>query len=825
MIRLGLFGGLVFVSLVMVFPRTGGAQAVLPRAGQSFSFGVIEGPYSDNGTISGLQQTSLILTVVSAYSGCGTITSPSGYSQDFTFVSDTPTIVNLPLGLIHLNDIGKSDKGLLVRTSQPVNLVLHDYMPYGGDASQILPDGALDTSYVTCGWGIWNDPTDQEDNLDEFLITAISDSTIVTINPSVKTLLGQAKNIPFSVMLNRGECYIVKADTSDLPSDPSLSGSTIHSSAPVSVISGLTCAYVPVGIQACNELMDELIGRKWWGTHFFVQPIDPNDIGGQLVLTSNQDFLANINHSVYHSAQGRLSMQFTGSLEIHTLDSSNHPFPVEAHQLTRSYSDCDSGYGDPSLVTILDTSYYADTVLWNTPSFAFNHCISIICPTADLGRARLDGRLLSQLGVPSSVINGGWYSAINPSVEQGLHKIISPDPIFAISAGFNDADAYTFVAGSAGTRAPFDSVRHGVVLQADSARTCSEFNMIATLGPPVQTSESMVSLTLTVTYDPSTLRLMGFVPLSLLDSASYTIDSSTEGTIKLVVLGTPLITGDSLFQLIFEALKATAATQVGINGGATTMECTRDSELIAGTPFTFVVEPANPHLLQHHESATAYYSQTASLILDLDTSSLVNLDSLWPYLTEIQATYSWDSSVAKYLSYLPPNGWTLTELTNNGNTAFFNIHNTSASQSLELGTALFTPTNTQLVTSWVELPSLILEAGNQAHLLCVTNDEDNHWAITTLGAASGVAPSATLPEGEGLLVYPNPAGDEVFVQNANAVPIAIEVFDPIGRNVMAGTVAPISTSWLNIASLANGSYVLVCHIGDRTVVRRISKLE
>ncbi len=63
----------------------------------------------------------------------------------------------------------------------------------------------------------------------------------------------------------------------------------------MSVVSGLTCAYVPVGEQACNELMDELIGRKWWGTHFLTQPLDPNDVGGQIVLTSNADFVAEIN--------------------------------------------------------------------------------------------------------------------------------------------------------------------------------------------------------------------------------------------------------------------------------------------------------------------------------------------------------------------------------------------------------------------------------------------------------------------------------------------------------------------------------------------------
>ncbi len=585
------FSMLLLITGAVVIPRAGNAQSLLPRSGQSFSFGIIEGPYSLTDSASLLQSTSLILTVVSAYSGCGIVTSPSGYSQDFSFAPGAPTIIDLPINLIHLNDLGKTEKGLLVHTTEPVNLVLHDYVPYAGDATQILPDLALDTSYVTCGWGIWDDSTDGENDLAEFVVTAISDSTFLTITPSVRTLLNQADSVPFTVMLNRGECYIVKADTSGHPSDPSLSGSVIHATHPVSVISGLTCAYVPVGVQACNELMDELIGKKWWGSHFFIQPLDLNDQGGQLVLTSNNDFVAKINANTYNSLHGRISMQFTGTAEIHTVDNSGNPFPVEAHQLTRSFNDCDSTSGDPSLVSVLDTSYYSDTALWNTPSFFFSHSVPIIVPTADLSRATLDGTPLNLLGDPSSVINGSRYSAINPPVRAGLHKIISPDPIFAISAGFYVADAYTFIAGTAGTEVPRDSTGHTLLLQADSAQACTEFYVNASLGTPIADSEGVITFTITITYDPSTLHLLGIDPEAVLMNATYTVDTSTPGTIKITVLGTPLITGSNLFRLVFEGWKPAASTTVSLNSGATTI-CGDDSEVITGLPATFRVRPS-----------------------------------------------------------------------------------------------------------------------------------------------------------------------------------------------------------------------------------------
>jgi hypothetical protein len=612
----------LLVAGAIAVPRIGHTQAVLPRSGQSFSFGIIEGPYSLPDSASLLQTTSLILTVVSAYSGCGIVTSPSGYSQDFSFAPGAPTIIDLPLDLIHLNDLGKTEKGLLVHTTEPVNLVLHDYVPYAGDATQILPDNALDTSYVTCGWGIWDDPSDGEDDLTEFIVTAIKDSTFVTITPSVRTLLNQADSVPFTVMLNRGECYIVKSDTSDHPSDPSLSGSTIHASAPVSVISGLTCAYVPVGIQACNELMDELIGKKWWGTHFFIQPLDIDDTGGQIVLTNSSDFVAKINTTTYNSSNGRLSMPFTGTLEIHTMDDLGNPFPVEAHQLTRSYSECDSAYGDPSLVSVLDTSYYSDTALWNTPSFFFSHSVPIICPTADLGRATLDGTPLNQLGAPSSVINGSSYSAINPPVKAGLHKILSPDPIFAISAGFYLADAYTFIAGTAGTKQPEDSTGHVVLLQADSAMTCDDFTVTASLGTPITDSEGVIVFTITITYDPATLHLVGIDPLTVLLNATYTVDTAVPGTVTITVLGTPLLTGSNLFQLIFEGWKSTAATTVSLNSGATTI-CGDDSENITGLPTTFRVAPSTDTFPRQFLLSNTNASLCEQLTVALNTDSII----------------------------------------------------------------------------------------------------------------------------------------------------------------------------------------------------------
>jgi photosystem II stability/assembly factor-like uncharacterized protein len=261
----------------------------------------------------------------------------------------------------------------------------------------------------------------------------------------------------------------------------------------------------------------------------------------------------------------------------------------------------------------------------------------------------------------------------------------------------------------------------------------------------------------------------------------------------------------------------TAALHIRYNIGSGVLDTT--IQLIGSVSSPFLTQPGQIH----REAASAYFGQIDSLTLGVDISSGINIDSLWPYITEIQATYSWDSSVAKYAGYNAPPGWILNGLANHGNTADINIQNSgsTAAQPLDLGTALFRPATMQLSSSWVELPRFVIDIGNKSISLCVTDNEDNHWAIKTLGAQSGVAevPSIT----EDISVYPNPAEDELFVQNTSELPASVKLYDEIGREVLSVNVEPSSTSPMDIHSLPSGAYFAICFVGGRTEIKNISK--
>jgi hypothetical protein len=216
--------------------------------------------------------------------------------------------------------------------------------------------------------------------------------------------------------------------------------------------------------------------------------------------------------------------------------------------------------------------------------------------------------------------------------------------------------------------------------------------------------------------------------------------------------------------------------------------------------------PQIPSAQVHSESASAYMGQIDTLDLKVDVSSTFNIDSLWPFLSDIQASYTWDSTVVSYESYLPPSGWIVTSVTPLANEADIAIHNVSSTPSspLDLGMAIFQSNNDQPATSWVLLPLLVLDAGCPSIALSVTDNEDNHWSVKTLGIQSGVTEVPVIAKD--ISIYPNPAEDELFVQNSNEFPVSIEMYDAIGREVLSATGASSSTTTIATQSLQDGVY-------------------
>jgi photosystem II stability/assembly factor-like uncharacterized protein len=260
---------------------------------------------------------------------------------------------------------------------------------------------------------------------------------------------------------------------------------------------------------------------------------------------------------------------------------------------------------------------------------------------------------------------------------------------------------------------------------------------------------------------------------------SFWITGSAAFTQVCPCIGTPfqLVGSDSIPFRYWGAGTGndTAELHLAFSLGGVTMDTT--IRLLGSSTSSKLTPPA----LLNRENAVAYVGQLDSLALGVNINSQINLDSLWPSLTDLWATYTWDSSIVRYISYLPPSGWDITSLIPRGDSVDIAIHNVSstAQTPLDLGTALFTPNQDEPATSWVQLPDLTLVAGGQNIPICVGDDEDNHWAVKTLGMESGVAevPSST----QNLSIYPNPADGNAWIYSSEDLgAVTIEVYDMLG---------------------------------------------
>jgi hypothetical protein len=513
--------------LALLLPEANASAQVMPRAGTHFTFGIPEGPDALVDPQLGTGTSILTLNIVSLYEGKGVISSPNGFCQEFTFSSNVVTTIALPNSFMHLKDLGKTNKGIVIRTSQPVNIVFHDFLEEAGEATQIYPDDALDTSYRVTSWGIFDDPG--EDNHSQFIITATADNTDITIVPSVKVMGNHPARVPILTTLNQGECYIVKADTSGVPYQVSLVNSTIHSSKPVSVIAGITCGYVPLGIESCNQMLDEILPKKITDTIFYVVPLLDTLVQNTVLFTSDSAsfWVKSTNGTISGSINGRVELQINKP-QMFTVTA-----PAQCFLL--SEGSWVQNNGDPSMVSILPRNQYSDTVLWYTPDFSdqgipFNHFVSVIYPKASEGTVLLDGKPISSVATPQKIFLSPMAGAV-AIIKPGMHRITSPVPIFATASGFTIADAYSFVTGTIAPKLPEDTLPLFLNLTSTDARTCRDFDVAITSSFLAQ--DSIKNVELTMSYDPNVLKIVSIQLGPLAQGGQWVSDTRTPGTITI----------------------------------------------------------------------------------------------------------------------------------------------------------------------------------------------------------------------------------------------------------------------------------------------------
>ncbi|MCX7937635.1 MAG: IgGFc-binding protein [Chlorobi bacterium] len=331
-------------------------------------------------------------------------------------------------------------RALYIKSTAPIAVYALNHRVQTTDTYLALPTSVLGTEYrAMCYSKLSATLTPQ------FAIVATEDDTRIDITPTTPTTDGHRAYEQYSITLDRGQVYQVRAQfyasgTGDL------TGTLIKSTKPIAVFSGHTCAYVPPGVTACNHLVEQLPPVRAWGKHYYVGKLRGRSRYTYRILAAengtrvfrNQTLIAVLNAGEYYEEPNA-----TDHVQI-TADK-----PILIAQYSQGYGNGDQ-IGDPMMILISPTQQFVRQYRIATPvQGSWDHYVNIVAREDAIGSIRVDGRplprsLFERIGITS-------YFVAQIPLDYGSHMITGDEPFGLYSYGFGyryDAyDAYGTMGG------------------------------------------------------------------------------------------------------------------------------------------------------------------------------------------------------------------------------------------------------------------------------------------------------------------------------------------------------------------------------------------
>ncbi len=352
-----------------------------------------------------------------------------------------------------------------VQSTAPVVCYGMDYKDKSADAFCALAKESASTDYRVMSYP--NSQTATPYTSSQFAVAAFDDNTTVTITPSAKTLAGNPAGVPFTVVLQQGQCIQVQTNP-DIDS-LDLTGSIVTTSNPVTVYGGHERTETPMGwISSLPKnssvsrdlLLETMPPTSTWGRSFVLNAVviddkgavDPNgDLMRVLALNDNTVVTVNGNPWITLNHNQFMDSIITGP----TLVTSSGPILLGEIEHS-DYDQHSNGNGDPFLAIIppVDQTFNHYTFFLAKDDNMLDQSVIISANTACVGDISLDGTPIPRSAftpVPGTV-NGQTFSICNYALIQGSHTIstnFQPEQGFTILAyGVGNVTSYGYTAGS-----------------------------------------------------------------------------------------------------------------------------------------------------------------------------------------------------------------------------------------------------------------------------------------------------------------------------------------------------------------------------------------
>ncbi len=312
------------------------------------------------------------------------------------------------------------------------------------------------------------DPSDSTYRLtprqSEFLLLAAYDSTQITFYPRSITEKGAQVNNPKTVILNKGQTYLVKSFPF-VRNYGDLSGTFIRGDKPFGVLSGHVRTAIPQNLvpkwDSKNHLVEMLMPANSWGREFITVPFGISPYGDLIKITSyfpnttitaiweggSQTYVLNQNFDV-------LEIPFVNEPRKWISDK-----PVQMAQfIMHSGLDWDSPNFDPAMTLIPPLEQFVNYVTFQTPgNSSWNpgqflaHFVNIVGTIDALDETYLNSVRIVDIPNDITLFNifNNTYFWANIKIRDGIYNLqAKKGKIAGVVYGVGLADAYALVLGS-----------------------------------------------------------------------------------------------------------------------------------------------------------------------------------------------------------------------------------------------------------------------------------------------------------------------------------------------------------------------------------------
>lgn len=400
--------------------------------------------------------------IASAKHACTvTVTNPNtGWTDQFsvqnngvsTFIVDRNQGYNDQMG-------GKAFKGLHITSTDTISLYIANEAENSYDAANVLPAPALGSQYMLQSYKAIGDQTShQGDSRASFLVLATENNTEVQITPSCLTYDNHVARQPYTISLNRGECYHVlnKNAGSSMNADGDFSGTIVTSAddKPIAVFNGNSITSVPGGLNTgYDHVFEQAMPTSYWGKRFVVTStrcpsymgLSPDQIKvtaltDNTTVTRNGDPLFTLNAGESNIFEMNLVSEPCTYLEA------DNPIAVFLYQ--HSHGSGNPAYGDPSMVWIspVEQTVYEVTFSTFQVQQVEVHYANIVCYSENVADMTLDGQDISNSF--TQVPGFPEFSYTRLQLNHSAHTLRCPRGFVAHVYGIGQAEGYAYSVGS-----------------------------------------------------------------------------------------------------------------------------------------------------------------------------------------------------------------------------------------------------------------------------------------------------------------------------------------------------------------------------------------